>query len=334
MTTVTKQATSDLSNTGGFTTAPLFSKINDSSDATFIVGVTNTGGRATFGFSAFSLPTEAVVSSVDIHYRHRSTTTGTAYAHGSCVKVGATYYGRGQTAGWDAGQASGVGSGSPIADRIYQGTVNPATGIAWSAAEVNALTEFGVSSGDFNPDANFYQVDITVNYTLTYNETGKAQVILAVQAKSDNQAMVEAGKAQVVLTAQSRLDTQVVNEAGRTQVVLVAQVETDGFLFDETGRSQVVLVAQAKADVQSMAELDKSQVVLTVQSQIDIAQMNELNRAEVILAIQTRSDTQVSVEALAQTILVAQAETDDYLPGGGGDQEEEWHRKKVRSRLG
>ena len=165
MASVTRQATSDVTNTGGFTTAPLFSKINDSSDSTLIVGVTQGGGRATFGFTTLALSSSDAVSSVDIHYRHRSTTTGNAYAHGSCIKVGSTYYGRGQTAGWDAGSASGVGSGSAIADRIYQGTTNPATGIAWTYAEVNALTEFGISSNDFNPDANFYQCDITVNYT-------------------------------------------------------------------------------------------------------------------------------------------------------------------------
>lgn len=176
MTAVTRQATSDLSNTGGFTTTPLFSKINDSSDATLIVGTTQPGGRVTFGFTAFSLPSDAAVTSVDIHYRHRSTTTGNAYAHGSCIKVGATYYGRRQTAGWDVGQATGVGSGSAIADVVYVGALNPATGLAWTYSEVNALTEFGVSSNDFNPDANFYQVDITVNYTTvtTQTKTGTA----------------------------------------------------------------------------------------------------------------------------------------------------------------
>ena len=166
MASVTRQATSDLSNTGGFTTSPLFSKINDASDSTLITGVTQGGGRATFGFTAFALTSSDVVSSVDIHYRHRSTTTSSTYNHSSCIKEGSAYYGMGQIlSSWDDGVVGGVGSGSAIADRVYQGTLNPTTGIAWTYTEVNALTEFGVCSNDFNPDANFYQVDITVNYT-------------------------------------------------------------------------------------------------------------------------------------------------------------------------
>jgi hypothetical protein len=269
MPNVTRQATSDLSNTGGFTTAPLFSKINDNSDATLIVGVTQTGGRATFGFTAFALPDNAAVSSIDIHYRHRSTTTGTAYAHGSCIKVGATYYGRGETAGWDAGSASGVGSGAAIADVVYSGTLNPATGVAWLYSQVNALTEFGICSNDFNPDANFYQVDITVNYTLVpYDETGKSQIILAVQAKTDIQAALETGKAQVILDSQS---------------------VTDGLTADEKNHSQVVAVAQAGADVMQMPELGKTEVILAVQSQADtLVALDALTQT--VLVFQSEAD--------------------------------------------
>lgn len=162
---VTRQATSDLSNTGGFTTSPLFSKINDSSDSTMIVGTTNAGGRVTFGFTAFAVPTNSTIQSIAIHYRHRSTTTSNAYAHGAAIKVGSTYYSMKDTAGWDTGHTTGVASGSAIEDHIYTGTTDPSTGAAWTVSAVNALTEFGVASTDFNPDANFYQVDITVNYT-------------------------------------------------------------------------------------------------------------------------------------------------------------------------
>jgi len=171
---VTRQATSDLSNTGGFTTAPLFSKINDSSDVTLIVGATNAGGRATFGFTAFSVPTGSTITNITIHYRHRSTGTN-AYAHGSAIKVGSTYYSMKDTAGWDTGHTTGVASTGAIEDHTYAGTTNPATGAAWTVDAVNALTEFGVASTDFNPDANFYQVDITVNYT-EYDDQIKVDV--------------------------------------------------------------------------------------------------------------------------------------------------------------
>ena len=168
MAAVTRQATGNGANTGSFTFtggASLWQSINDSSDSTFIVGVAN--GYCTFTFAAFTVPSIAIIDSIKIAYRHRSTTTSNAYAHGACIKVGATYYGRGAgggTTNWDAGAATGTASSGGITARTYTSTVNPATGVAWTRADVNALAEFGVSSDDFNPDANFYQIDITVTY--------------------------------------------------------------------------------------------------------------------------------------------------------------------------
>ena len=172
---VTRQATAD-NGSSGMTGSPYFSKINDSSDATMIVNATNGASNyAMFNYTAFTVPTGSTIQSVAIHYRHRSTTTGAAYAHGSGIRLNGTIYGRGQTAGWDAGSASGVGSGSAIADVVYTGTTNPSTGAVWTVAAVNAITGFGVVSNDANPDSNFYQADITVNYT-EYNDIISVQV--------------------------------------------------------------------------------------------------------------------------------------------------------------
>lgn len=177
MATQSRTPISDESNTGAFTTSPLFSKVNDSNDATLIVGVNNTGGHATFGFSAFTVPSNAAVSKLSIHYRARSTTTSSAATRGSSIKVGGTYYGLGDTTtNADPGGTPAISSAS-IGDYTYDYTINPQTGAAWTVADINGtgsnpLQAFGVCGNDFNPDVNFYQVDATVTYTIVYTLTG------------------------------------------------------------------------------------------------------------------------------------------------------------------
>lgn len=168
--TQNRTPTSDENNTGSFTTSPLWSKMNDASDATLIVGVNNTGGHASFGFTAFSVPAGAIISKLSIHYRCRSTTTSTAQICASNIKVGGTYYGSGDTAGGDAGSGAPSSAGA-ISDRTFDFTTNPKTGLSWTIAEINGtdvtnpLQAFGVGSNDYNPDVNFYDVDATVTYS-------------------------------------------------------------------------------------------------------------------------------------------------------------------------
>ncbi len=162
--------TSDENNSGSFTTTPFFSKVNDASDATLIVGVANAGGHMTFGFTAFSVSAGSTITNLVLHYRCRSTTTSTANNGASIIKVGGTYYGSGDTAGGDTGNAC-PSSGGAVGDFSFTFTTNPKTSAAWTVAEINGtdgtnpLQAFGVGGSDFNPDVNFYDVDATVNYT-------------------------------------------------------------------------------------------------------------------------------------------------------------------------
>jgi len=165
--TLNQRPTSDDSNTGNFTIAPLWSKVNDSNDNTYITGVTNNGGRATFTFTPFAIPAGATNISVSTSFRHRDAASGTNKA-GASLKVGTTYYDNNglvePTTTWTTS--------------TYTWWTNPAGGV-WTSDVVNTLTVFGVSSNDFNPDVRFSEVWIEVNYSdpPSYYNYSDAQIL-------------------------------------------------------------------------------------------------------------------------------------------------------------
>ncbi len=189
MSTQTRLPESDESNTGAFVTSPLFSKVADSSDSTLIRGVTNGGGRATFGFSAFTIPENSIIVSLVINYRARSNTTSTANNRCSNIKVGGNYYGSSDIiTNADIG-GSPSASNQAIGAYSYTYNINPKTGSSWTSAEINGTDEnnslqaFGVCGNDFNPDVNFYEVSATVTYTVTQNYEFSYTVLFGTTAK-------------------------------------------------------------------------------------------------------------------------------------------------------
>jgi hypothetical protein len=144
---------SDESNTGAFTVSPLWSKVDETTpvDTDYATGITNTGGRATFGFTAFSVPLDATITNVTVYYRMWASST--AASARACLKVGSTYY-----------QGTQVATTTTYTTRSYAWPTNPAGG-SWTPAIVNGLLAFGVTSTDYNPDVRFSMVYAQVNYT-------------------------------------------------------------------------------------------------------------------------------------------------------------------------
>jgi hypothetical protein len=153
---------SDDSNTGAFTSSQFWSKVDETSadDSNYITGVTDTGGRCTFGSSSFSIPSNAVITDLTIYFRHKRADWGTAKA-GASIKAGSTYY----------DNLGMVTPGDNWTTSNYTASTNPDTGLAWTVADINGtgshpLQGFGVSSNDFNPNVRFSMVYAQVNYTV------------------------------------------------------------------------------------------------------------------------------------------------------------------------
>ncbi len=159
--TVTRVPISDESNTGGFTTSPLWSKVDETTpnDSDYIIGVSNSGGHCTFGFSAFSVPGGSTISSVTVFYRAADAKSGANNIRAS-LKVDGIYYDT---------IATSNDPGSGFVTYSYSFTTNPKTGVAWTVDDINgiganALQAFGVASTDFNPDIQVSMVYLSVSY--------------------------------------------------------------------------------------------------------------------------------------------------------------------------
>lgn len=155
-----------------------------------------------------------------------------------------------------------------------------------------------------------------IEYTVQYDETGKLQVILAAQGKTDIQTMLETAKLQVVLAAQGKTDTMLLPELGKLQVVLAAQGEFDSYAYNELGLLQVMLAAQGEAESLTLGELGREQVLLAVLGEADIQTMLETAKLQVVLAAQGITATQAMLEtAKLQVLLAAQGETEHLALG-------------------
>jgi len=105
--------------------------------------------------------------SVSVSFRHRENASGTNKA-GASLKVGSTYYDNNGL----------VEPGAVWTTSTYTWWTNPVGGV-WTSDVVNALTVFGVSSNDFNPDVRFSEVWIEVNYSdpPSYYTYSNAQIL-------------------------------------------------------------------------------------------------------------------------------------------------------------
>lgn len=120
-------------------------------DSTYIFRTAN-NATTTFTFTAFDI-TSSAIEKVSVTYR-RQNATGSSFDRGA-VLVSAVLR-----------ESTSEATPGSYGERTVEWTTNPATGSAWTEAEVEAITEFGVrnlatASGEFRCT----QCYITVTYT-------------------------------------------------------------------------------------------------------------------------------------------------------------------------
>lgn len=166
-TTATAAPTSDESVTGSWTgsVGSRYALVNDYADTTpntVLTTPTASGGaQITFGFAAFSIPSNATSILVQVLYHDVDNTSGTNNASGR-LKVGGSYY----------NATTHSPSGTTLTAHSDNWATNPKTAAAWTAAQINGtdgtndLQAFGFNSTDASPAINFSDVQLQIAYTL------------------------------------------------------------------------------------------------------------------------------------------------------------------------
>lgn len=160
MATQTRWPTSDGDTVGTWTYStgtsgwPLVNKEAARDDTKYIISPTTSNCRFGFGFSAFTIPTGSTVASLAITTRGRDVTTGTNRING-CIKIGSTWY----------NNTTANDPSTSFTSYTSTWTANPATGQPWTAAEVNAIQQFGVIHSDASPALRDSEVFAVVTYT-------------------------------------------------------------------------------------------------------------------------------------------------------------------------
>jgi hypothetical protein len=155
-TTQTRNPTSDISATGDWSgsAGTRYTLIDDFPDSTgdrlTLTGFS--GGRISFGFTAFDVPAGSSVQKVEIRYYDQAS-TASRNRLGSSLNIGSTDY--------DASSHSAL---AEVALREDIWSVNPSTGLPWTSTTVNALTNFGFYSTNANPNIDIVSAQIRVTF--------------------------------------------------------------------------------------------------------------------------------------------------------------------------
>ncbi len=148
----------------------------------------------------------------------------------------------------------------------------------------------------------------------TYDETGKAQVVVAAQGVLTNLTILtEEAKLQVILAVLGEYDSVlfVYDETGKLQVILAVQGSADNATFLDVGHTVVISAIEGQADLAVFLETAKTQIVLAVAGSTDNAIFLEVALEQVILAVQDSVDNAIFLESgLEQVMLAVQGRTE------------------------
>jgi len=194
------------------------------------------------------------------------------------------------TTDWDGGSYS---TNDPFYSDLN--SLDPATKYVYEAQLKNIAGE-----GPWSADMTF----LTLVAGETYDETGRLQIILGVQTKSDIATRIETAKTQVVLTPQGRADLAAFTELGKLQAILAPQGKSDIKLLPELGREQVIAAIQGSADSTTLSEVSKEQIIAAISGKTDASILNELAKLQTVFAIQGRSDSATFNELDKEQILL------------------------------
>lgn len=169
MATATRAPTSDeaVSGTWNGSAGTRYTAVDDYPDTTptdtLLHGTT--AGNITFGFSAFSIPSNATSISVAVKYYDQKTASQAAAAAGR-LKVGGSYY-----------NATTHNPATSYTVRTDTWATNPKTSAAWTPDQINGtggtndLQAFGFFSSDASPTINFSSIQLEVTYSVAYSLT-------------------------------------------------------------------------------------------------------------------------------------------------------------------
>jgi len=120
-----------------------------------------TAGAILFGFSAFSIPSNATGITLRMNYYDQEGTSGVNNIAGR-LRLSAAVY-----------TATNHNPGTTTTLRTDTWSTNPATSAAWTPAQINGtdgtnpLNAFGFASTDANPAIRIYSVELQVEYTVS-----------------------------------------------------------------------------------------------------------------------------------------------------------------------
>jgi len=197
-----------------------------------ITCTTNGGFVFTFGFGAFTVPTGSNITNLTLYYRARRGGAGGANITSELIVGGTTY------------NATDGGVSPPNATpttRSFAYTVNPKTGIAWTAAEINGsdgtnpLQFIGLCSGDNNPNITITRFYAVVTYTAASDDQ------MRVTFSTDNGSTWYASK-----------NAQAVTSANATYTWNITSLATWNYTSIDTNHFQLNIDAQTVGDTSDM----------------------------------------------------------------------------------
>jgi hypothetical protein len=160
----TRVPTADGDTSGIWDTPPCWDDVDETTpdDGNYMTGTTDSGGYKLFSFSPFTIPSGATINDLTLYVRARRVSSSASSNIRPSLKINGTLY-------YSTFTGNNPPGGGSFSTYSYSYTTNPATGAAWTIADINGtgsgpLQQFGVYSSDLAPDIRVSMVYAQVNY--------------------------------------------------------------------------------------------------------------------------------------------------------------------------